>query len=134
MREVDQPRARHRWVEDRVGDVYRRRCQTDDRAVGGRTERKVQIQADQVALHALAVCEIPCPVVGLFEQLLVGAAHVEAGQMRQDGVSVGCLAGGGIHRLGAQRAGPVPPAVGVRLAGAGRRVERGHQMQPRHGR
>ncbi len=82
--------------------MHGRRRQTDDRAVGGRTEGEVDVDTDQVALHALGVGQIPCPVVGLLEQPLAGAAHVEAGQMGQNGMPVDRLARCRVHRLGAQ--------------------------------
>ncbi|MEU0295118.1 hypothetical protein ABZ136_23735, partial [Streptomyces microflavus] len=74
MGEVHQPRAWHRRVEDRGGDVLGRCVEADDGAVGGRAERQVHIDAHQMGLHALRVGQVPSPVVGLLEQPLRGPA------------------------------------------------------------
>ncbi|CAM5301427.1 hypothetical protein SGLAM104S_05414 [Streptomyces glaucescens] len=113
------------------------RAEADDEAVGAGGEGHVHVDAYEVPQGAFGIGHRPGPVVGLLEQLLRRAADVEAWQVFQERVSVGGLARGAVHRVLAQRAGvvfgvPLPRRVG--LGGAGRRVQRGHQLQAGHGR
>ena len=133
--EVDQPGAGQFRVEDRAVDVDGG-GQADGQPVGGRGEGHVDVDADDVGLHAFLVRQRPRPLVGLFVQHLVGGALVEAGIQGGDGrMAVGGLGRGALHRF-TQRAGHRtghPLAGGGVLHRAGGRAQRGHQLQSRDG-
>ena len=131
MAEVDEPGAGQFRIEDGVLDV-RRRAQADREAVRTGGEGHVHVDTHQVGAQAFGVGEWACPVVRLLRQDLGRGAVVEARQVGEERVPVGRLARRAVHRILAQRAGVVlgvPLARRVRFAGAGRRVQGGHQLQ-----
>lgn len=89
-----------------------------------------------MAQGALGVGHGPRPVVRLLEELLRRASDVEARQVGEDRVSVRGFARcrvDGVLAEAARVVHGVPGALGVRLGGAGRGVQGGHQFQAGHG-
>ncbi len=127
-RQVDQPGAGHLLVEGRAVEMIGA-GEADDQAGGGGEERGVQVQADRVRQQALLIRQqlhVPHPL----ERLLVEEPARPALRGRVFGRR---LRRGGVHRLGAERArvvGGSPLAGGLVLHGAGRRPQRGHELQP----